>query len=85
MRSDGVSEQRAILSFPQPVVAAFLFIGSSRRQCIYGCQLVINDSPVADPWTDESITTRFENFKQRLKPNEVQGGFQIGIHNSTPL
>jgi len=76
VRSDGVSEQRAILSFSQPVFATFLLIGPSRRQCIYGCQLVINDSPVADPRTDESITTRFQNFKQHLKSSAVQGGFQ---------
>ena len=40
---------------------------------------------VANPRSDKSITKRFENFKQRLKSSEVQGGFEFRIHNSTPL
>ena len=89
MRSDGISEQRAVPSFSQPVFAAFLLIGPSRWQSIYGCQFVINDSPVANPRPDESITTRFENVKKRLKSIDLQDGLifdvEIRIHNGIPL
>jgi hypothetical protein len=59
MGSHGVSKQRAVLTFSQAVFAAFLLIGPSRRQSIDGYQFVINDSPLANPRPDESITKRF--------------------------
>jgi hypothetical protein len=87
MRSDGVTKQRAVLAFSQPVFAAVLFIGPPRRQGIYGCQFVVNDGPVAHPRPDQSITMRFEGLKQPLKSSGFDDGLifdvEIRIHKGS--
>jgi hypothetical protein len=89
LRSDGVSEKRAVVAPLQPVLSGFLLGGPARRQFIKSIQDVVDNGAPADRRTHHLVSPALQRRKKLRQSGGLQNewgadGRQVGNHSGFP-